>query len=115
MCATIYTLFVIRLDGLLEFAQSNFYFIAPTLQKKKTSSKGLHEPPKVKAGPGSQLPQCTAPTTRGHYVSVSDTLVSKHCTFAVLMTLTFLKVEPDPKSSIPTLQGPCSLCAWGPG
>ena len=52
---------------------------------------------------------------QGHHVSISDALVSKHCTFAVLMALTFLEAEPDPKSSIPTPQGPCSLCAWGPG
>lgn len=114
MFVTIYSRFVIRLDGLLELAQSNFHFIAPTLQKKKASSKGFHEPPKVKAGPGSWLPQCTAPAMRGCYASISDTRVSKHCTFVVLMTLTFLQVEPDPKSPIPSPQGPC-LCAWGPG
>ena len=39
-CVPPFILFVIRLDGLLEFAQSNFYFIAPTLQKKKNQLKG---------------------------------------------------------------------------
>ena len=29
-----------RLDALLMFAQSNFYFIAPTLQKKKPAQRG---------------------------------------------------------------------------
>lgn len=38
-CVPPFILFVIRLDGLLEFAQSNFYFIAPTLQKKKPALK----------------------------------------------------------------------------
>ena len=53
---------------------------------------------------------------RGRSASISDTRVSKHCTVVALMTLTFLQVEPDPKSPIPkdTTGSLLSLClgAW---